>query len=115
MTVKEEIALRLKGVTSAEILDLKKREKLELEQPEEIPEEKPEETPEEKPEEKTEEVKQESVNTEEEKDPRDDKIKELEKQIADLQKRNINKDVSKLKEEINPFDYGVNIVKAFLN
>ena len=94
MTVKEEIALRLNGVTSAEIKDMKEREKLEKEP----------------------EVKEEpEVKKKIEPDPRDKEIETLKKQVADLQKAKVNEDISGNQENITYLDMGVDIVNSFLH
>lgn len=115
MTVKEEISLRLSGVTSAEIKDLKEREKLEKETGEvETENEAEENEAENKAEEKEaenkaeaeDEVKNKAKDTEKEKE-----IEELKAQILKLQNDKSHADFSDNIDSRSDFDKCVDIFK----
>ena len=96
MTVKEEIQLRLSGVTSAEIKDLKEREKLEKGEP---PKDEPP-----KDNDVSRETLEELKKLEEEK-------KQLETQLAKMQEENSHRDLSKDGDNRSDFAKGVEIFK----
>lgn len=118
MTVKEEIQLRLSGVTSAEIKDLKEREKLEKEETPAGEPEKKEEPPKEtagEPEKKEEPVREnpagDSENVSRETSEKDEKIKELEAQLSRLQEDNAHRDHSGNEDTRSDFEKCVDIFK----
>ena len=100
MTVKEEIQLHLSGVTSAEIKDLKEREKLENNPPAEEPpkEDPPKEDPP-------------AENVSSETSEENERIKELETQLAKLQEENTHRDLSGEVDDRDDFAKGVDIFK----
>ena len=101
MTVKEEIQLRLSGVTSAEIKDLKEREKLEKGEP---PKDEPPKDEPPKDNDVSRETLEELKKLEEEK-------KQLETQLAKMQEENSHRDLSKDEDIRSDFAKGVEIFK----
>ena len=122
MTVKEEIQLHLSGVTSAEIKDLKEREKLENNPPAEEPPKK--DPPAEVPPKEDPPAENVSRETSEEKErikeletqlaklqEENERIKELETQLAKLQEENTHRDLSGEVDDRDDFAKGVDIFK----
>ena len=104
MTVKEEIQLRLSGVTSAEIKDLKEREKLEQNPPADEPKNDP---PADDPKKEPDNVSRETLD--------DTKLKEeneqLKAQLAKLQEENAHRDNSGEVDDRSDFAKCVDIFK----
>ena len=99
MTVKEEIQLRLSGVTSAEIKDMKEREKLENNPPADDPKDNP----------PADNVSRETL---ERLEALEDEKKKLEAQLSKLQEENTHRDLSGNEDQRSDFDKCVDIFKG---
>ena len=115
MTVKEELTLLTKGYSRAEIKEMKEREKIEAgETPAEEP--KVEEPKVEEPEVEEPEVEEPKVeNVSRETLEKDNRIKELETQLAKAQEENIHRDNSGDVDTRSDFDKCVDIFKNAIN
>ena len=108
MTVKEEIQLRLSGVTSAEIKDMKEREKLENNPPADDPKDNPPaDDPKDNP--PADNVSRETL---ERLEALEDEKKKLEAQLSKLQEENTHRDLSGNEDQRSDFDKCVDIFKG---